>query len=467
MSRPSPVLTLLLPVLACAGCTVGPDYGGPPPIAAAPGWLEPGSSAEVDAAWWGRFGDPQLTALIAAADAGSLDLRVARARLAEARANRDVTAGARTPAVDAAASATRNRLSENGQFPIGRIPGFQRDFSLFDAGFDASWEIDLWGRVRRSVEGAEARAEAADADARATRLSLHAEVARSYIELRAAQARLASLTADAEARAKIAALTRQRFDAGESSRFDDERVRGLASATAARVPGVRADIRAGLYRLALLSGRPPERFDPALLTPTPIPRPPDMVAMGLRSELLRRRPDVAAAERRLAAATSDVRVATADLFPRVSLLGAIGQQSQNGDTLLDAASTRFQIGPSLRWPILDFGRIRARIRASDARAEQAAAAYEQAALTALSDSEIAAMRFARAGETLVQSVAASDAQRAARDLAHQRYRAGEADLIELLDAESAYALAQATATDAEAARASQAVALYKALGGGA
>ncbi len=460
-------IAALLPLALLAGCTVGPRYNHPPVVAAASDWIAPGSTVPVDARWWKSFGDPQLAALIAAADAGNLDMRTAAARLAEARADRDATAGGRYPEVDATGSATRNRVSENGEIPIGRIPGFSRDLNLFDIGFDASWEIDLWGRVRRTVEGAQARAEATEADMRATRLSLHAEVARTYVDLRAAQARLASLGADADTQAGIAALTRQRFAAGEASRFDYERAEGQARATAAQLPSVQADIRADAYRLALLTGKPPEAIDAALLAPAPIPRAPDVIAMGLRSYLLRRRPDIAAAERRLAAATADIGAATAELFPRFSLIGAIGQQAREGGNLLDAGSTRFQIGPSLQWPIFDAGRIRAQIRATDARADQAVASYEAAVLGALSDSETAANRFARAGETMEQSRAARDAQGTARDLAQQRYRAGEADLIELLDAESAYDTAERAATDAEAARAEQAIALYKALGGGA
>lgn len=461
-----PRVPALLPLVLLAGCTVGPRYSRPPAVAAAPDWIAPGSTAPVDARWWESFGDPRLTALIAAADAGNPDMRTAAARLAEARADRDAAAGGRFPEVDATGSATRNRVSENGEIPISRIPGFSRDLNLFDIGFDASWEIDLWGRVRRTVEGAQARAQAAGADFQATRLSLHAEVARTYVDLRAAQARLASLDADADAQAGIADLTRQRFTAGDASRFDYERAEGQARATAAQLPSIQADIRAGAYRLALLTGKAPEAIDAALLAPAPIPRAPDVIAMGLRSDLLRRRPDIVAAERRLAAATADIGAATAELFPRFSLIGAIGQQAQTGGNLLDAGSTRFQIGPSLQWPIFDAGRIRAQIRATDARADQAAASYEAAVLGALNDSETAANRFAHAGETMAQSNAARDALRSARDLARQRYRAGEADLIELLNAESAYAIADNAATDAIAAHTDQAIALYKALGGG-
>lgn len=464
MSRPG---YLSLPVLLALGaCTVGPDYRGAPPVAVAPQWLAPGEAATPStAAWWESFADPTLTRLILAASSDNLDLRAAKARLAEARASRDMAAGARLPQLGAAASATTNRLSENGQIPVGRIPGFARDLDLFDAGFDASWELDLWGRTRRSVQGASARAQAAEAEQRGALISLQAEVARTYVELRAAQAQLASLQADADAQQRIAALTRQRFDAGEAARFDFERAEGLARATAAQVPALRAASAAAGWRLALLAGRPPEAMDPGLPEAAPIPQAPDSIALGLRSELLRRRPDIVAAERRLAATSADIGVITADLFPRISMRGSIGQQAQSVDDLSAAASTRYSLGPQLSWPLLDRGRIHAAIRAAGARNEAAAAAYEAAVLGALGESETAANRFARATEALSQSRGALQAQRSALDLARERYAAGEADLIELLSAESGYATTQRAATEAEAARAHQAIALFKALGG--
>jgi NodT family efflux transporter outer membrane factor (OMF) lipoprotein len=459
--------SLLVPaVLALCSCAVGPDYREPAKLATPGEWLAPTAMTSVDEAWWQSFGDPLLTQLIDAAGRDNLDVRAAKARLAEARANRDIAAGARMPQLGAAASASSNRLSENGQIPVGRIPGFERDLDLFDVGFDASWELDLWGRTRRSVQGASARAAAAEAEQHGVLISLRAEVARTYVDLRSAQMRLASLQADAEAQAKIATLTRQRFAAGEAARFDSDRAEGLARATAAQLPALGGEIAAASYRLALLTGKAPEAADARWLTPAPIPQTADSIALGLRSDLLRRRPDIIAAERRLAAATADVGVATADLFPRISLAGSIGQQAQSAGDLSEGASTRYSLGPHLSWPVFDRGRIHAAVRAAGARSEGAAISYESAVLGALSESETAANRFARASESLQQSRAALQAQRAALDLARQRYGAGEADLIELLTVESSYAATQRANTDAEAARALQAIALFKALGGG-
>jgi NodT family efflux transporter outer membrane factor (OMF) lipoprotein len=461
--------TLALACIAAllGACAAGPAYRAPPEVRAAPTWIAAGPTDAVDEAWWQAFGDPTLTRLIEAATQGSLDLRVARARLAEARANRDVAAGGYRPQLQAAASATTNRLSENGQLPVGKIPGLARDFDLFDAGFDASWEIDLWGHTRRTVQGANARAEAAEASLRDVVLSLRAEIARTYVELRAAQTRLATLTGDAAAQERIAGLTQQRSDAGEASRFDAARAHGLARATAAQIPALQGDVAAAAWRLALLTGQPPESADAALLVPAPIPQAPDVVALALRSDLLRRRPDVRAAERQLAAASADLGAATADLFPRLTLVGAVGRQARDAGDLTESTSTRFGVGPQLHWPIFDRGRLHAAVRGADARTTAAAARYEAAVLGALTETETAANRFARADEALVLSREALDAQRAALGHARDRQAAGEADLIELLTVESAYASVQQAATQAEAARALKAVALYKALGGGA
>jgi NodT family efflux transporter outer membrane factor (OMF) lipoprotein len=317
------------------------------------------------------------------------------------------------------------------------------------------------------VQGANARAEAAEASLRDVVLSLRAEIARTYVELRAAQTRLATLTGDAAAQERIAGLTQQRTDAGEASRFDAARAHGLARATAAQIPALQGDVAAAAWRLALLTGQPPESADAALLVPAPIPQAPDVVALALRSDLLRRRPDVRAAERQLAAASADLGAATADLFPRLTLVGAVGRQARDAGDLTESTSTRFGVGPQLHWPIFDRGRLHAAVRGADARTTAAAARYEAAVLGALTETETTANRFARAGEALVLSREALDAQRAALGHARDRQAAGEADLIELLTVESAYASVQQAATQAEAARALQAVALYKALGGGA
>jgi NodT family efflux transporter outer membrane factor (OMF) lipoprotein len=461
-----PYILAALPLFILGGCAVGPDYHPPAAIASAAKWVEPASANAVDARWWQRLGDPVLTGLVDMAVSRNPDIRIADAQLLEARANRAAAAGRRLPQIGVTGSVTDNQLSANGPFPLAKVPGFDRRYSLYDAGFDASWEIDLWGRATRDVQAASARAQAAVEARRGVLLQTIAEVVRAYVDLRGAQARLASAMQDADARGQIAALVGQRFRGGEASRFDAARADAQADATRALVPGLQASVRAAAYQLALLTGQPPEAMTALADHAASLPSTPPTVGVGLRSDLLRRRPDVRRAERDLAAATADVGVATADLFPRITLTGALGQQSRTAGDFTSGGSTRFQIGPSLSWPIFNFGRIHAQIRAADARSQAAAVRYEKSVLGALADSETALNRYAAAGAERRAREAARAQSATALDLARQLHRAGEDDLLVLLDAQSAYSESEQAALIARAAELSALAALYKALGGG-
>lgn len=463
MAAPRP--TPLIAALVLAGCAVGPDYKRPA-MAVAPEWHVKADNGAVDLAWWESFGDALLTQLIREATAGNLDVKEAEARLREARALHDAAEGGRLPQLNAAASITRNRISKNGQLPAGQIPGFDTRFPLFDVGFDASWEIDLWGHARRTAEAARARADAAEEARRAVLLQTAAEVARTYVELRGAQARLASARADADAQDSIARLIGERTRAGEAARFDLVRAQAQARSTRSAVPMLEAESRNAAYRLAVLTGRPPEALLDRLSAFAPRPTAPKRLLAGLRSDLLRRRPDIRRAERELAAATADVGVATADLFPRLSLLGSIGRQAQTGDDLTVSGSTRFQIGPSLHWPIFAGGTLRAQVRAAKARADAAGARYARAVLEALSDSESALNRYAATSAARADRDAARALSADALKLSTQRYKAGEDDLIVLLDAQLAYSQAEQQSIDAGTDELTSLIAAYKALGGG-
>jgi outer membrane protein, multidrug efflux system len=411
-----------------------------------------------------------LNDLVTAALARNLDLRVAAAQVREARANRDAAFGPRLPQVGVEGQANRNELSENGELPINRIPGFSRRFNLFDGGFDASWELDFWGRNARGVEAADARVASAAEALHDIQVQTVAEVVRNYVDLRSAQVRLASASRDAEARAQTAALVSRRALAGDASRSDEARAAQQSYATHATLAGLDAEAHAAAYSLALLTGRPPEALaalavqDPTLVA-VPAADLPE-AGVGLRADLLRRRPDVRRAERDLAAATADVAVATADLFPRFTLAGSIGQQSLNSGNFLSGASSRYQFGPSLSWPIFSAGSIRAQVRAAGARADQSAARYEKAVLAALSDSETALNRYAAAGAARRDQETARLQSAQALELARARYKAGEDDLPSLLAAQSDYAGAEQAALAARAAELTAFASLCKALGGG-
>jgi NodT family efflux transporter outer membrane factor (OMF) lipoprotein len=461
MNRPS-VLAL---AFVLSGCTVGPNYERPETMVDE-SWLTPVSDAEIDAKWWTALGDPLLDDLVASAIAGNKDLAEAGARLREARANRDAASGRASPQIGALATSTENRLSENGLLPVGKVPDLGPELSLYDVGFDASWELDLWGGTRRAIESAEARAQAADEAWRRVLIQIVAEVVRTYIDLRASQALALAATAEADAQGAIAALVAERVRVGVASRVDLQRAEAQARSAAAAVPAIESDAVSAAYRLALLLGRPPEDLMDILARPVALPAPPAAVSAGLRSDILRRRPDVRQAERELAAYTADIGVATAELFPRLSLLGGIGFQAREPTDLLSASSLRFLAGPSLRWPIFSGGRIRAQIRAANARSEAALIRYERAVLTALSDSETALNRQSAAARTRVEREEARAVAAEAVALARARYRSGEDDLIALLATQAAFSASDRQTIQASGAELIQVAALYKALGGG-
>ncbi len=459
------ILALPFPLLAAA-CTVGPDYQRPATPGQDAAWLSPANQAAVDLAPWAKLGDPVLSELIDKAVAANLDIAEAEAKLREARAQRGVAGARALPSVTAKGSAQQTQTSLVGQFPARNIPGYDRNFSLFDAGFDASWEIDLWGGNRRAVQAADRQIDAARARAVDVRLQTVAEVVRSYAQLRGAQASLASLRADAQALGDTARIVRQRFQAGEAARFDDARAEEQARTAAAAIPGLEADMRAAAFKLALLTGRAPEDVTGLIDTPAALPALPANVAVGVRADMLRRRPDIRAAEADLAAATANVGVETANLYPKLSLTGSFSQQARRPGDLVSGDSFGFSVGPRLSWAIFDAGKVRAQIRAADARADQASARYTRAVLTALADSETAINRYAATRASVAERTAARAASKVSLDLARQRYQAGEDDLLALLQAQTSYSNADRAAAQAHQAALEAYATLVKALGGG-
>ncbi len=450
-----------------AGCTtVGPDYQRPElDSAIAANWLEPGGQGSVTTEWWTRFDDPVLTSLIQRLLANSPDVAEASARLRQARANRDAVIGRTQPQAGLTASATQNRISEEGQLPVSNIPGFSSEYSLFDIGFDANWELDFWGRQVRSRQAAEARLESAAEARRDVIVQLTGELARSYVDLRQAQAeaRLARTAADASA--ELERLTRLRYEGGESSRIQAAEATISAQAQREAVLRLEAGARSAAYRIAAILGAPPETVVPELADDGAIPQVPDTILVGLRSDLLARRPDVRRAERELAAEVADVGIATADLYPRFSLLGSLGLQSQSLDNLASGETLRFSIGPSFSWPIFSGGRIRAQIRATDAQADAAAARFETIIAEALSETEDAINGFQTAGRRLQAAREAAVAAETALRLSESRFRAGEDDKLALERQRLQFLEAARLVALSEAARAWSAATLYKALGG--
>lgn len=414
--------------------------------------------------WWAALADPTLDGLITRALSANPDLAESEARLRSARANLTIAKGRELPSVNLTGSATKNEQSANGMIPFGKLPGVPRNYNLFDAGFDAAWEIDLWGARASASRAAAARADVAAAQAAGVRQQLIAEVARSYTELRSAQLRRANLTAQVDAYAALSSLQQSRLAAGESAR--DEALAAAQHLAAAKgaLASEEVEIAANAYALAVLTGQPPEALRPLAEAQGPIPTIPATTLLGLRSDVLQRRPDLAAAAADLAASRADADAARAALFPSISLIGSMGQQATHTGDFTAADSARYSFGPSLHWPIFAAGLLKAQLRGSRALADAAVARYQKAVLNALADSETAANRLERARQSLA---AADEAAAAAADtgrLAQARFAQGEDSRAQALEARLATLTAQQSALTARAATATAWIALGKALG---
>lgn len=464
-SSPKLLSGVALPLLLSA-CALGPDYQAPQPRIATSWSGEAQAGAVESGAWWKDLNDPMLDALIEDMLTRNPDLREAQARLAEARANQDAVRGGRLPQVSTSASANQMVLSENGQLPIGQIPGVSRDFGLFDVGFDASWEIDLWGRQARQREAAQARTQAAALSVEGTRLQLIAELARAYVNLRLTQSDEASARESLALRKQLADLTGLLAKAGEVSQIEANRTQSDADSAQLSLSDAQASTRAAALQVARLVGAQPADLLARLEVAGAIPLPPAAIGAGLPSELLRRRPDILAAERELAASSADIGVARADQFPRLSLGLAFGQQARVVSDLLDSESSRLQAGPSLLWPIFNGGRARAMVRAADARAQGAAARYDAAVIGALTDSETAINRFDRSLAAYKAAQAAAEQDEAIYRLARQRQQAGEDDRIIFARAGLTRLAATQQLARTQAGAVESSIALHKALGGG-
>lgn len=457
-------LPLLAFVPLLAACVVGPDYERPERPAPA-SWAEMAgdrvSSASPETEWWTSFGDPTLDSLIARALEANLDLRVAAARVREARAEAGVVRGALLPEIDAGGSVARNRFSENGTFPLSDPTS-----DLYSAGFDARWELDLFGGTRRELEAAEAEVEASLEDRRAVLVSLLGEVAASYVDLRGNQRLAAVARRNADAARATLELTRTRLAAGLGTELDLSRATALLANAEAPLPQFEGAARVAMHRLGVLLALAPGELASELEAPHPIPAPPAQILVGLPSELLARRPDVRRAERELAAATARIGAAVAERYPKFSLTGAFGLESVSSADFADAASRAWSLGPAVRWPLFAGGRILASIEVQDARAEQAKLAYEQSLLFALEEVENALVAYLREWDHRRALESAAAAGRKSVALADELYRKGLTDFLDVLDAERELYAAELELAASETTASLNVVALYKALGGG-
>ncbi len=450
----------VISVLLTAGCAAGPDYVRPNDPDA-PAWhaqMEGGLAAKPAdpatlAAWWQTLDDPVLADLIARAAAGNPGLDEARARVREARASRGVAGAARFPTLDLSGSARSTRAGSGGART-----------ELYTAGFDAGWELDVFGGVRRSVEAATADVQAAREGYADVLVSLFAEVALNYVEARTFEARLRVASANLDAQTETYDLARWRADAGLATQFDVAQAQASLEESRARIPSLQSGLAAARNRLAVLLGEPPSAFGD--LPQGTIVVAPRSVAVGVPADTLRRRPDVRQAERQLAAQTARIGVAQAARLPSLNLTGSIGLEALAAGDLFTAQSRTDSFGAGLLAPIFHFGALKSAVEVQDARTDQALAAYRTAVLTALEDVENALTAYAREQERRGSLVIATDAATRAAALAQDQYTSGLIDFSDVLTAERNLLSFQDELAQSDGEVTSDLIRLYKALGGG-
>ncbi|KWV92115.1 efflux transporter outer membrane subunit [Erythrobacter sp. YT30] len=456
--------------LSLSACITVRDYDGPPadPIAQGEPLLRADGEGlvaeEPVIEWWRELGEDDLNALIAQVFANNRDRAEAEANLRASRAALRITQRDFLPNGNVSGSYQRQGVAENAQFfqGIGSVP----DFDLYDVTFDASWEIDLFGRLDARRDAARADFQAAIASRDDLLVSLAAETASAYVTLRGAQEQLAVAERNATNQRESYRLTQILKEGGRGTRLDVERARAQLDQTLALIPPLRATIDRNIFRLSVLAGQPPASLVDTLSGIEDLPEMPALVAVGDASSLLRRRPDIRRVERELAAASERVGEAAADFFPTVSIGGSVGLSSQNIGDLTEQNSLAYAFGPQLIWNILDFGRIRARVDQNDELSKAAAARYEQTVLLALEETENSLTSYTNElrREALLRDSA--EASKEAARLARLRYQYGVDDFLEVLDAERVALENETQHVVSRTQTFIQLIAIYKALGGG-
>lgn len=459
-------LALAGSLIVLSGCmTVGPDYK-PPQTSTPTNWSSTlsagvsGGTADTNllARWWTVFNDPVLSELIKRARAGNLDLRQAEARVREARAQRGIAKAALFPIIGASAADTRTRSSE--EVGLGRTSDF------YSAGFDASWEVDVFGGKRRSLESATASWEAAEESLRDVLVSLLAEVALNYVDVRSYQELLSITESNVLTRSETYDITCWRREAELTTQLDMDQARLSLEQVRAQVPTLRTSLEQAKYRLAVLLGRPPGALNELLAEVKPVPDTAGEIAVGMPADLLRRRPDVRAAERQLAAQTAQIGVAKAALYPSFSLLGSVGLESMESGTLFSAGARAAQGAVKSAWTLFQGGAIRQNIKVQTARQEEALNYYDSTVLAALNDVENALVAYANEQirrQALREAVASGQS---AFELARDQYMSGLVNFQTVLDTQQSLLSAQDQLAVSQAKVTSNLISLYKGLGGG-
>lgn len=451
----------LLIAATLTACAVGPNYRKPEtPVAQTYGAAEPAlyTPEQAQVQFWKQFGDQTLDKLVDDSLNANHDLRIAVGRLAEARAARHQSLYDLGPTVTATAGHTTQQTSAV-QF------GFPFTSSYYDTGFDATWELDLFGRVRREVEASSAQLQGAEANLRDAQVSVIAEVARTYFELRGEQNQLAVAQQNVENEQESFNLTDARLKAGRGTQFDTSRARAQLSTTLSTIDPLEAAVQRSIHRLGVLTGRDPNALQGLLAPVKDLPELPKSVAVGDPGALLRHRPDIRVAERQLAASNAAIGVAVGDYFPKVTFTGTFGYEGTSANALGMSSSRFYSIGPGISWAAFDLGRVHARVAGAKARTNTAMAQYEQTVLKALEETENALVTHARTRDQLVHAADAAEASAAAARLARVRYEGGIVDFLDVLDAERTQLQSEDQLAQTRTATATSLIAVYKALGG--
>ncbi len=474
-------LTLCLFTLLLSACVTNPNYSVPKPQqdkkwhapSQLKSQLEPQPEAELElkfeqqlqplaaSDWWQQFNDPLLNELIDEAARNNRDLAIALANIEAARAARDLAESGYFPKLEAGANASRNRYSSQTSF--GLNTGTRDNFN---ASLQASWEPDLFGRTGFAVTAAEAELGASQAAQQGLLLTVVAEVAINYFEIRGLQQQLAMTTQDISLLRRVEDIARIQSESGITTRLDLARAQGERQSFQAKIPNLKADIATRIYRIAVLTGKPPESHHQRFNNSPNQYKPADVVPVGLRSDILKRRPDMLQAEFKLTAATANIELARANLFPSFSLTGAIGSSARVFSDLFSPATLTSSLGAALGWPIFEGGAYQTKVAMAQAEVNAALANYEQAVLLALEDAESALLRYGSEWLTLKQLRTAENTRREAAAIARLRYDAGEEGLLSVLETERSLIVTRNEIISSETRMLTRLALLYKSLGGG-
>ncbi len=458
-----------LAVVMISGCMVGPEYHPPQPTAVPPAWEGvskiPADQPHVATAqpadltqWWKQFNDPILNELVEEAVKANLDLQIAEASLRQARALRGIVIGGLWPSVSASAGFQRSHAA-------GNMPGSLTE-DLYQAGLDAGWELDLFGGIRRNVESAGANVQASIENIRDVQVSIIAEVALDYIQLRGYQQQILIAQNNLKAQRHTADITRKLLNVGFDSALDVAEAESNVATTESQVPVFETSAQQSIYALSVLLAQPPAALIGKLSPEGIIPRVPEKIPAGLPSELLRRRPDIRESEAQLHAATAQIGVAVAQLFPSFSLTGTVNWQSNMLSTWWTNAGRSFSFGPSMNWPLFQGGATISNVRLQEALRDQAFITYQKAVLAAFQDVENALIAFNKEQEHRKSLSDAVIANQKAVDLSLQLYTEGQIGFLNVLEAQLSLYTSQNALVQSEDNIAADLIALYKALGGG-